>query len=109
MAAPTILQVMQGIEARLATIDGLRVSDTAPDQINPPAAFVGVPPIESYHATMQRGRMRLSPSIWLFTSAAVDRIGQEALAGYADPTGTRSVVAAIYGDRTLGGVAEDCV
>lgn len=109
MAAPTILQVMQGLETRLATISGLQVSDTVPGEITPPAAMVGVPAIDNYHATMQRGRFQLSGQLWVFTSAAVDRVGQEALAGYANPTGTGSVIAAVYGDRTLGGVVEDTV
>lgn len=109
MAAPTLLQVMRGIEARLATISGLRVSDTAPSQINPPAAFCAVPPVENYHRTFQRGRFSLTPQIWVFTSAAVDRVGQELLAEYADPVGEKSIVAALYGDKTLGGVVHDLI
>lgn len=107
MAAPTILQVMQGLEARLATITGLRVSDTVPDQINPPQAMVGVPPVDDYHETFGRGVFRLEGQIWVFTSAAFDRGGQEALAAYADPTGTKSIISAVYGDKTLGGVVHD--
>jgi hypothetical protein len=107
--APTILQIMRGIEARLATIDGLRVSDTAPGEISPPAAFCAIPPVDNYHKTFQRGRFGLSPQIWVFTSAAVDRVGQEALAAYANPTGDKSIIAAIYGDKTLGGVVEDII
>lgn len=42
--APTIEQVMLGIEARLDTITGLRTSEYSADQINPPQAIVGVPP-----------------------------------------------------------------
>ncbi|WP_157251116.1 hypothetical protein [Nonomuraea typhae] len=107
--APTIAQVMQGIEARLATIAGLRVDDVVPDQINPPAALVGVPPIPTYHQTMGRGRFMLEPTVTVLVSAAVDRAGQLALAGYANPTGPLSVLAAIEGDRTLGAVVEDCI
>ncbi|MBT2213462.1 hypothetical protein [Actinomadura sp. NEAU-AAG7] len=85
------------------------MSPIAPDQITPPVAIVGVPPIESYHATMARGRATYDTTIYILVSAALDRTGQEALASYADPTGPRSVISAIYGDRTLGGVAEDCL
>jgi hypothetical protein len=109
MAAPTLLEIMQGIETRLATISGLQVSDTVPGEITPPAAMVGVPPIENYHATFGRGRMRLSGQIWVFTSKADERIGQEALAGYANPTGSTSIITAVYGDKTLGGKVEDIV
>lgn len=109
MAAPTLLEIMQGIETRLATISGLQVSDTVTGEITPPSAFVGVPPIDNYHATFGRGRMRLSGNIWVFTSRATEWGGQETLAGYADPTGSTSVVAAVYGDKTLGGKVEDIV
>ncbi|MFI0481739.1 hypothetical protein [Actinomadura sp. 9N215] len=109
MAAPTVLDVMRGLQGRLSTIPGLRVSSIAPDQITPPQAIIGVPPIESYHATMRRGRATYEPTVYVLVSAALDRIGQEKLAGYADPTGPESLITAIYGDRTLGGIAEDCI
>lgn len=108
MAAPTILQVMQGIETRLATISGLTTSEFVPDKINPPMAIVGVPPID-YRVTMQKGVFTLNPTVTVFVSAAFDRLGQTALAGYANPTGSTSVIVAIEGDKTLGGVVEDCI
>lgn len=113
MAAPTIADVMHGIEDRLRTIDGLRVpEDGQPDQINPPTAIVGVPPIPTYHATMRRGRMTISPTVLVLVSAAVSRVGQMLLAEYASPTGPKSIVTAVEaktGGKALGGIAEDCV
>lgn len=109
MAAPTVLQVMQGIETRLKTIDGLRASYFVADQINPPQAVVGVPPIENYRTTMRRGRFQLEPQVYIFVGAQLDRAGQAALAGYADVSGDTSIPAAIEGDRTLGGIVDDCV
>lgn len=106
--APTILDVMTGIETRLDTINELQVSDFTPDQINPPQAMVGVPPISQYHASMSRGIFRLQPTVTVFTSAAYDRTGQRALAAYADPTGAQSIITAVEGDRSLGGVVDDC-
>lgn len=106
---PTLNDVLTGIEDRLETIQGLRVSSFIADQVNPPAALVGVPPIESYRATMQRGRVVFTPSVFVFVSAALDRIGQRLLSEYADVTGDKSIPLAIEGDRSLGGVAEDCV
>ena len=108
--APTIEQIMDGIEARLATISGLRVSDVSPSQINPPCAIVGVPPVTNYHATFGSGRMTLDDiTVTVLVSATLDRIGQKKLAGYANPTGSTSVKAAIEGDKTLGGVVDDCI
>lgn len=107
--APTILQIMTGIEERLATIDGLRTAAYVADQINPPQAVIGVPPIPSYRLTMKRGLFQLEPQVFILVSAALDRIGQAALAGFANVTGPTSIPAAIEGDRTLGGIVDDCV
>lgn len=107
--APTITAVMSAIETRLATIAGLRVADIVPDQINPPQAIVGVPEIPQYHQSMGMGKFRLEPTVTILVSAALDRVGQRNLAGYANPTGAQSVRAAIEGDRTLGGTVDDCV
>ena len=109
MTAPTILAVMQGLETRLKTISGLRADYFAADQINPPHAVIGVPAIESYRATMTRGRFQLQPQIFVFVSAALDRVGQSRLAGFANATGATSIPAAIEADRTLGGIVDDCV
>lgn len=104
----TILQVMEGIEARLATIEGLQYSEYVPDQVNPPHAFVGVPEIPDYDETFGRGVYRVAPTITVLTSAALDRVGQRALAEFANPSGTKSIPAAIDADRTLGSVVDDC-
>ena len=109
MTAPTILEIMQGIETRLKTIDGLRTSWYVADQINPPQAVVGCPPIENYRQAMGRGSFELRPEVYILVSAAIDRVGQALLAGFANPTGATSIPAAIEGDRTLGGKAQDCV
>ncbi|HET6737749.1 MAG TPA: hypothetical protein VFH76_02410 [Kribbella sp.] len=106
MAAPTIAEVMQGFETRLLTIEGLRVASYIADQINPPQATIGVPPVD-YHKTFQRGRMQLDGEIYVFVSGVLDRVGQSLLAEYANPTGAKSVIAAVYGDKSLGGVVED--
>lgn len=109
MSAPSIPAILAGIEARLETIAGLMtVSDVRPGQVNPPAAVVGVPPIPDYWGAMKRGVFELEPTIMVLTSTAVDRPGQLSLAEYANPTGSSSVVAAIYASRTLGGVVDDC-
>lgn len=106
----TLQAIMQGIEQRLLTIDGLRVSDTVPGQVNPPQAIVGVPPIPDYAAGLQRhARPTIEPTVTVLTSSALDRVGQLALAAYADPVGARSVPAAVAADKTLGGVVSDCL
>lgn len=106
--AATIEAIMLGIEARLATIEGLRVTEFTPDSVIPPAAFVGVPPIPEYRSTFGRGIYTLQPTVTVVTSTALDRVGQMKLAGYANPTGSTSIAVAIEGDRTLGGTVQEC-
>jgi hypothetical protein len=105
----SIVAVMDGLEVRLKTIAGLRVSDVKPGQINPPQAVIGIPPVDEYYAAFKRGTMVVAPTITVLTSATVDRIGQRALAGYADPSGDLSIVAAIMAEPTLGGACDDCI
>lgn len=107
--AATIEQVMTGIETRLATITGLQAYDFAPDNPTPPCAFPLVPAIPSYRETFQRGRYVIPLQVALLTGAQLDRPGQHKLAAYASQTGDNSIRAAIEGDKTLGGVAEDLV
>lgn len=106
--APTIYQVMQGIRSRLATISNLETREYLPDQIMPPIAIVGVPPITEYRTTFGRGRFTLEPTVTILVSARMDQAGQTDLAKYADVQGATSIPAAIEGDRTLGGVVEEC-
>lgn len=100
---------MEAIETRLQTISGLRTAAFVADQVNPPTAIVGVPNVDEYHATFMRGRMSLNFQVWILVSAALDRVGQMSLADFANPTGNTSIIAAIEGDKTLGGVVNDCV
>jgi hypothetical protein len=96
MAAPTVQQILDGYEARLKTITGLRVTDFSPGQINPPAAIVTVPPV-TYRRTFGAKRWSLEPTITILVSAALDRAGQRLLAQFVDHTGDRSIFQAFGG------------
>lgn len=100
---------MLGVEARLATIAGLRVSEIVPEAISPPIAIVGLPPIPAYRSTMQRGTYELDLTVTILVSAGVSRVGQLLLAEYVSVSGANSIPLAIEGDRTLGGTVHDCV
>lgn len=108
MTAPTLRQVMAALETRLDTIAGLRVSDTGPGQIVPPAAIVGVPEVPEYRLTMGRGSWRLTFAVTVLVGAQLDRVGQLALADFADVSGSKSIAATIEADKTLGGVVSQC-
>lgn len=106
--AATIEQIMGGLETRLATVASLRTKDIAPDNPPVPCAFPLVPPI-NYRETFGRGTYSLNFRIVVLVSAALDRIGQFKLAGYANPRGDSSIITAIEGDKTLGGLVSDTV
>jgi hypothetical protein len=103
-----IIDVMDGISTKLATISGLRVEKTFEGDINPPVAVVGLPIVTTYHSSMARGHYELEPTITVFTSQVVSRVGQEKLAAYANPSGSLSIRAALEADKTLGGKVSDC-
>jgi hypothetical protein len=106
--AATLEQIMEAVEGRLLTIEGLRAGAFVPSQVTPPMAVVGVPAVADYRGSLQ-GRLRssLAPSITVFTSAALDRVGQRWLARFADPDGEWSIPRVISEDRTLGGLVSD--
>jgi hypothetical protein len=102
-------QAKDGLKARLATISGLRCYDYQPDQVNPPFAFPTLEEIR-YHATaMGTGGVEMDFTINLILSRQSERVAQDEIDKYTAFTGTQSVRAAIEGDRTLGGVVDDCV
>lgn len=105
----TLDQIVRGLETRLKTIDGLNVARYFTGQVVPPVAIIGVPPVTEYHASMGRGTMALEPTIHVFTGSAIDLEGQRALSEYANPVGDKSIRAAIEADKTLGGMAQDCI
>jgi hypothetical protein len=104
MAAPTLRQILTAIETQLGTIDGLHTADYAPGQIQPPQAIVMCPPIPKYIEGYGGRRPFLDVPVTVLVSAALDRVGQLALADYADPDSPTSIPAAIAADERLGGV-----
>ena len=109
MAAPSIVQVMAGIETQLKTITGLRTDQGIPEQISTPMAIVGVPDIPSYHESFAHGHLLIHPTVTILVSKAYSRTAQIALASYANPTGATSIHTAIEADKTLGGIVDDVI
>lgn len=96
--------IRDGLKTRLATIIGLRAHDTAPGQVQPPAAIV-TPGTIQFDSTMARGADDFTFVITLLVSAAVDRTAQDALDAYLAGSGAKSVKAAVEADVSLGGAA----
>jgi hypothetical protein len=96
-----------GLANRLATITGLRSSAYIPDNPQPPVAVV-MPGRITYDTAFGRGSDEYQFTIMLIVGRVADRASQTTLDGYCESSGTRSVKAAIEGDRSLGGKALDC-
>jgi hypothetical protein len=96
-----------GLANRLTTITGLRSSAYIPDNPQPPVAVV-MPGRITYDTAFGRGSDEYQFTIMLIVGRVADRASQTTLDGYCESSGSRSVKAAIEGDRTLGGKALDC-
>lgn len=97
--------IRDGLKTRLQTITGLRAFDTVPDQVAPPAAIIGVGPID-YDTTFSRGADRYTMLCRVYVGRSSERTAQDKLDGYLSGTGTNSIKAAIEGDPTLGGAVD---
>ena len=96
-----------GLANRLTTITGQRSSAYIPDNPQPPVAVV-MPGRITYDTAFGRGSDEYQFTIMLIVGRVADRASQTTLDGYCESSGSRSVKAAIEGDRTLGGKALDC-
>jgi hypothetical protein len=102
----TLAQVRDGLEARLDTIDGLRVYDYVPGNTNFPAAAIYPPTHADYRDDLGAGSYTSQWVVMLFVPAVSDR-QQLDLYALLDRTGTRSIFSAVEADRTLGGLNVD--
>lgn len=100
----TLNQIADGIEARLATISGLRGSSEFKETVNPPAAIALVTDVRpSTFDTRHEATFRV---LVVVTLAGGMGKASRALKPYMSPSGAPSIFAALEGDATLGGVAE---
>ena len=104
----SISDLRTGIATNLATISGLRVSSTVPDQPNPPVAII-VPKSVDYHQTYHNGLSTYRFQVTVIVDRASERSAQNNLDAYCSPTGSKSILGAVESDKTLGGKAFDCV
>jgi hypothetical protein len=102
----SIALLRQGIGANLRNnIPGLRVSDTIPDQPNPPQAVVSLNSV-NYDQTFQRGMTEYNFVVSVIAGRVAERRAQQTLDSYIS-AGSATVKAAIESDRTLNGAAFD--
>lgn len=83
-------------------ITGLRVFDTIPDNIIPPAAVIGQLSFD-YDLVFQRGADSATCDVLVVTGRMSERAAQDYLDNLLQPTGNSSVKTKIESDQTLGG------
>jgi len=106
----TLSEVIDGIEARLVLIPGLRVIDHIPEKVVPPCAIVYPPSELMYDYTMRRGSDRLTFMVRALVARSNSRTARDLLLQYLDPSpgAVLSIKAAIEAEETLGGAVDTC-
>ena len=102
----SVAELAQGLMRRCQTIAGLRCYDIQSPKPEPPAVCVLGPVRWTYDDTMD-GVWRPVFELTLYYSAANLVDAQRELFAYVAPSGPKSIPAAVYGDPSLGGVAND--
>lgn len=102
----TIAEIRAGIATNLATISGLRTTETIPDNPQPPVAIIAPSAIE-YDLTFKRGLDQYNFIVTLIVGRASERQAQRTLDLYCAGSGSSSVKTAIESNRTLSGLVQD--
>ena len=102
----SIALIRAGLGKNLATIRGLRVAETIPDQVNPPIAVVSLTTV-SYDGALQGGLTTYTFMVTVIVGRISERTAQRTLDAYISP-GVGSIKTAIESERSLGGSAFDC-
>lgn len=88
--------VMTQVGTQLDTISGLRVFDFPPDNLTPPAAWIGYPEDYAYDETYGRGMDRITNLPVIVVVAKVsDRSAKAQVSAYANGSGASSVKAVL--------------
>ena len=111
----SVQELTDGLMRRGMTIAGLRCYPFVPADPKLPAMVVTGPIRWTYDEAMEfEAEEGVLCRYWrpifevaLYVSSADFHGGQRQLHAYMAPSGTKSLLAAIYGDPTLGGVADD--
>jgi hypothetical protein len=97
----TIAQLRSGLKTNLQTISNLRVYDTLPDVVNPPAALISLEKI-SYNQQNRNSMGLYSFKVTVVLGRVAERTAQQSLDVLVEPTGVK---AALESDPSLGGSA----
>lgn len=89
----------QALADVIASVTGLRVYPRPKANASPPAAMIQLAELET--VVMGRGTDQLNFEVLVLTGDQVET-GYDRLVEFADPTGDKSIRAAIWQNRTLG-------
>jgi hypothetical protein len=98
-----ISKVRDALGKNIESISGIRVYDTIPDVVVPPAAIVGQLDF-TYDINNARGLDQASVDIFVIVQRISERAGQDKLDELLAGTGNKSIKTAIESDRSLGGL-----
>lgn len=101
----SIATIRDGLKTRLATVTGLTVYDTMPDDVYPPCAIVGMPSRIAYDVTFRTAVARIDIPIRILAGRVLEAQAQDTLDGYVSADGANSLRAALDNDPTLNGAA----
>lgn len=107
----SISAIRAGIGANLATVAGLRVSETVPDSFSPPIAILSLQSVQyngAFNTNTVQGLTTYNFVVSVVVGKVAERVAQQRLDAFIS-TGATSLKKAIESDRTLGGAAFDCV
>ena len=89
----------------LANVPGLRVSETIPDNPNPPQAIISLDTV-NYDQPFQRGMSQYVFIVSVLAGRVSERNAQRLLDSYIDP-GSATIKTAIESDKSLNGAVFD--
>lgn len=101
----SISAIRSGLGDNLATVSGLRVAETIPDQPNPPVAVLSLSNVV-YDGAFHGGLVTYNFVLSVIVGRVSERTAQNRLDTYIS-TGAGSIKAAIESDKDLGGAAYD--
>ncbi len=101
----SIADIRSGLGANLATIRGLRVAETIPDNPSPPIAVIALGNVV-YDGALQGGLVTYNFTVSVIVGRVAEREAQRRLDTFIS-TGAGSIKAAVESDKSLGGSAYD--
>lgn len=101
----SIASIRSGLGDNLATISGLRVAETIPDNPSPPIAVIALGNVV-YDGAFHGGLVVYNFTVSVIVGRVAERVAQARLDTYIS-TGAGGIKAAVESDKSLGGAAYD--